>query len=676
MKAQDIDAAPAPRTIDILGLMTLIAAAMLFAALGWSRLGSIDLGYHIAYGRHFLDTGRIVEQDPFLYPGVALPFVNANWGSQIIMAAAERLGGAGGLIALRSILQVIVLLSIIAIVRRHAPGAHWSAWAIVLAIMAAYERLTLRPELFSYALMMALLVLLMRGISTWRGIVAIGLIQLAWVNCHSYFLVGLVLTGSMLIGQWITQRRTRAGEDAAISTNPARLLAIALAVQIAVCFVNPWLHRGAFFPFETLQYLRAARVMGGAEGWSGESAWSAISEFKSPFAFLSQPINLRTIHAYLVLLAVGLLGLPALLVRRQWGMVLAILILLAMSTQMRRNIAQFAMVAAPLLMIGLGGLTAWSPESLRAARQIRAVLCVVTLGLCAYWTFGIVEGRFYYKERRINRVFGTGYNDRVFAIDAATWIAERAEELKPNLYVNYFASSNTLPWLPPKFPIFVDTNTFAYHEDTLAMAYRLGLGQIDHTEFFDRFGVNVALLHCSSDTQMLVRRLAEDHTNWALVYFDRHTVIFVRRIVEHVKLILANRLGPASLDVRAWVDAIEGSPSQRALDIGIACGVPLSLGWHSKALELAGEATRLRPDYYEAWQYSAVCHGNTGNDAAKAGRYEESLEHYERALLCFEKVLTIVPDHQEALQYAKLTLDKMQQVEVRQAEKALVPDEP
>ena len=47
------------------------------------KVASLDVGYHVAYGRHFLDTGHIVELDPFLTPETARPFVNANWGSQV-----------------------------------------------------------------------------------------------------------------------------------------------------------------------------------------------------------------------------------------------------------------------------------------------------------------------------------------------------------------------------------------------------------------------------------------------------------------------------------------------------------------------------------------------------------------------------------------------------------------
>lgn len=665
-------AAISPQGRDVLGLSACAVVALLLVALSWFQLGSVDLGYHVAYGRHFLDTGKIVEVDPFLYPENARPFVNANWGSQVVMAIAERAAGASGLIVLRTLLLALIFTCVALLVRWRTDGLHWIAWAWVLAALAAYERFTLRPELFSYALMMLVLAVLVFGVASWREISALGLVQLAWVNAHSYFLIGLMLTGAFLLGQLWAMFRSRGRDEEIRATDRRRLrmLAIALGVQIVACCVNPWLHHGALFPIQTLGYLKSAGVMGGAEGWSGESAWSAISEFKSPFAFLDQPINQRTIHTYLVLLLVCVLGLVAMLVRGMPGPALAVLMLLVMSTQMRRNIAQFALVAAPFCMIAFAGLQAWSPEVQKAARRVRAALLLATILLSVFWIHGIVDGRFYFVERRINRVFGIGYNPRIFPVDAVNWLASQ-EAIQPNLYVNYFASSNTLPWLPPRFKLYVNTNTFAYREETLATAYRLGLGQEDHTQVFNRHHVNAALLHCGSDTQLLVRRLTVDQYEWALVYFDRHAVIFVRRIQEHVPLIRANMLTEADLDAKAWIEETRGSASQRAMDLAIAAGVPISLGWHRPAIVLCEEAVRLAPDYYEAWQYLAVCHGNLGNEAAKAERYDEAIAEYEKALECFGRVLEQVPEHPEAMNYAKITVAKIQEVQTRKSMPAL-----
>jgi len=730
---------------DWLGIAACVAVAGLILALSWFKLGSLDTGYHLAYGRHFLDSWEIVgrDPDPFLYPETAVPFVNANWGSQVVMALIERAVGPSGLIALRITLIAAIFTCIAlvlhfqtssrkpkteiratsyelrapqsSIVNHQSSISPWLAWTWLLAGITAYERFSMRPELFSYAAMSVMVVLLMRGQasrpqsrlvssrfrlssrSSCRGarstptIVAMGVLQLAWVNLHSYFLVGILLTAAWLVGHAIQRLLTRRNAErinnaeeprasacAAIQdSRRMRLLAIALVVQVAVCLVNPWHYRGAVFPLATLQFLHGEDVMAGSTGDPSTSAWSEISEFQSPFSFHGQHINARTIHAYYVLLAVAAVGLIAMLIQGRFGPAIVIIIFFVMSVQMRRNVALFAMIATPLAVGAVASAFPWSafdrPSSFWrfGVSALRRFLIAVTIGLAGWWIYGIADGRFYYVERRITREFGTGYSDRTFQRDAVQWLADQPG-LEPRLFVDYFSSSNTLQWLPPRFKLFVDTNTFAYEDDTLKTAFKLGLGQTDHNRFFDQYGVNIILLHCGPDTQMLVRRLAADDGKWALVYFDRHSVIFVRRIVKHVPVITADPLSGKDLDPNEWIAALSGPASRpvstnrlvssryyNALALGTWVNVPMSLGWSRPALVLLNEALELAPDYHEAWYYLGVCHGNLGNAAARTQAYNEAEQHWTSALACFQRVLDLMPDHQDAAKYLEATKQRL-----------------
>ncbi len=63
---------------DWLGIAACVAVGCFILAVSWFKLSSLDTGYHLAYGNHFLETGKIVEVDPYLYPETAVPFINAN----------------------------------------------------------------------------------------------------------------------------------------------------------------------------------------------------------------------------------------------------------------------------------------------------------------------------------------------------------------------------------------------------------------------------------------------------------------------------------------------------------------------------------------------------------------------------------------------------------------------
>ncbi|QDV91856.1 hypothetical protein RAS2_29630 [Phycisphaerae bacterium RAS2] len=621
-------------------VVAFVVVVGFIALLGWFKLGDLDSGYHLAYGRHFLDTGKIVTRDPFIVPANSQDFVNANWGAQVVMAWLERAAGPNGLIALRTVLLAVLFAGVTAIARTLTKSWHAVAWAALLAALGAYERFSMRPELFSHALLVTLVAVLVRGGSSRRLLIGLGAMQVLWVNLHSYFLVGPLVTAAMLAGAALRRWRRPA------ESSRAKFFATLLAVQLAACMVNPWHVRGALFPISTLRYLSQHDVMAAGPQEARASAWSEISEFHSPFKYIGQPINSRTINAYLLLLALAAVGVVLLVRRGRLGEAFVLILLAAMSIQMRRNIAPFALIAAPVAVTSLHASLSQRLHAMRhAARTLSVVAALLGVG---YWATSIVSGRFYYTERRITREFGGGYSDVTFPRDAVKWLADHPG-LQPNLFVDYFSSSNTLLWLPERFKLFVDTNTFAYPEPVLRAAFDVGLGKLDHKTFLDEHGINVVLLHAGPDTQPLIRKLAMDVNNWSPVYFDPYAVIYLRRIPEHEALIQANQPREDLLNPADWIARAQGGEYHRALTLGTMLNVPMTIGWWSAGLTLADEAIRLAPDYHEAWYHKAVAEGNLAKAAARRNDWMEMRRRVQRAVDSAETVLKFVPDHRGAV---------------------------
>ncbi|MCB9851696.1 MAG: hypothetical protein H6819_01270 [Phycisphaerales bacterium] len=650
--------------------LAVIFAGTLVVLLAWFRIGNLDLGYHIAYGRHFLNTGEIVgtQPDPFLYAETKQPFVNANWGSQVIFALVERAGGATGLFALRFGLIAIIFAAIghIAFRQTGSPVALAIAWLI--AAMAGYERFSLRPELFSYAILCIQLVVLVGGVRrVWHVAALVGL-QLLLVNLHSYYLLGVALTLC-----WVVEGLGAAGVrrwSASLYNKPAtdspRWVVVAFVLQAIACCCHPWHVRAAVFPLRTVRYLAESNSMGGGGAAEGAGSWSNISEFQSPFSFFAETINRYTIDAFVVLLVVAAIGLVACVLKRRWAFSLAIVGFFVVATQMRRNIAPFAFIAGPLAVVAITQLLRRGDSSKSPSRSRPAWLVLVPSVLLivatAWLIFLIGTGRMYYAERRITRQRGTGYSDVTFPRAAVEWFGAQPQ-LEPRLYVDYFASSNALLWLNEKQQLFVDTNTFAYADTTLAEAFKLGLAQIPHNAFFDRERVNVVMLHCGPDTQQLIANLVRDDFNWALVYFDKSVVIFVRRQVwAHTDVVMANAVSPQQLDVEAWIASASGSSCERALQLGTMANVPISLRWWGAGASLCRAAVELAPDYHEAWLQLGTCEGNLGNLAARSDDLTRARDHWRGALKCFKKVLEFDPDDATANALLQRTREQLKAI--------------
>ena len=644
-------------SLRLVHLLALLSSAILILALCWFKIANLDLGYHLAYGNHLLETGDIVgfEPDPFLRGETAIPFVNLNWGSQFIFALVERVGGVAGLFTLRLLLVGMALSAGALIVWRHSRSMALVAASMLLVAMTAYERFSLRPELFSYALLAWMLWRLDGGLHRRRDVVVLILMQLLLVNLHSYFLLGVALTLAFAVGRSLNRAWPTPGE-ATPKQNTAsmvKLYWLAMMLQIAICFVHPWHVHAVALPFQTVRYLSETGAMG-ATGDTARSSWAAISEFQSPFSFWGESINAVTISAYLLLLVLAGVACVLMLLRRQWARALVTVGIALVSFQMRRNIAPFAFLVGPLAVLALAQLaTTWTVRRKALANRMLSILTVTTaLALLV----SVASGGLYYFERRTTRKWGTGYSDLTFSAAAVGWLRAHST-VRPELYVDYFASSNALIDLPKQYSLFVDTNTFAYSDATLRQTQEIEQGRADANAFFDQHDVNVVLLRAGSNTQVLIRNMMRDRTNWALAYVDRAHVIFLRRGVQAHAEILVNEKAP-TLDA-AWarrqIAETTGPDYERALTLTTIANVPLSLGVDRAALPLIEEALRLVPGYAEAWRFTGVVHGNLGNAAARERDYDGAAKHWRLAIDAFERAVVLDPSDDDAATYLSNT---------------------
>jgi len=617
----------------------LIGGGAIVLLLSWCELASVDLGYHLAYGRHWLDTRQIVECDPFIFAARGYRFVNANWLGQVAMAMADRLGGATALVALRTLLIAAAFGGAAWIALRRGAGA---AAGIVLAMAAfgAYERFDLRPELFSYACLVGQLGLLVAGPRR-IGIAVSGAfaLQVLWVNAHSYFLVAPLVSGAWLAGEWL-RRLIRPGsvsEEGAIGRAGA-----ILAAQLLACFLNPWFAQGAVFPIRTLLFLRAQGVSAGGPAGGTGGPWSAISEFHSPWNYIGYAINGHTIEAWLVLLAVTGLGLAAAVAIGRWGDAAVIFLLALMSFSMRRNIALFAIGATPL---AIGAIVTFcrSRRGLRAlagAAAWSAALVVIAAAGWLGWT--LRSGEYYFREGRANRRFGHGWSAFAFPIEACGWLRDHAA-VGPRVLADFGSSSNAIPLLPEGWEVYADTNTFAYPPDVLASVQEISAGLRPCRPLLDDAGVNAVLVNAATSSKGLAERLAADR-EWEAVWFDRAFIVFVRRTPELAPLVEAGAVRPEQLDIEQWAAQAKRAGGNAGWSLAESAGVALALGWYEKAAGLLERATALEPRYGLAWMNLGTAYGQlamqAGRNGAAAGTMRARLE---QAKACFDRALRIDP---------------------------------
>src|SRR5512132_2945138 len=271
------EASPAGRdegpwlTVPRLWLVVLLGA---IGVMGLSRMPSaVDLAYHVKAGELMVAEHTLPRTDALAWTTAGRPWLDQNWGAQLLLYGIWRLGGFPLLTVVNALLAVASWGLVAAACRQRTSNLRVIAWAILVGYATAAATFSVRPQMFSLLLFAAELYLLEAARARPRIALAIPLLMPLWANLHGAFIVGIgLLAIEALAAAW---RRDRPGA--------VRYLLVTVA-SVAGLLVNPW----------------GVRVLGYALSVPANRVVSGmISEWG--------PTNVRELPGVLVLPAVGVL---------------------------------------------------------------------------------------------------------------------------------------------------------------------------------------------------------------------------------------------------------------------------------------------------------------------------------------------------------------------------------
>jgi hypothetical protein len=194
-----------------------------------STMNAIDLAYHIRAGELILTTHAIPHVDTFTFAMGGKPWLDQQWGAQLVLALGHRAGGWATL----SLLRALVIGGSFGLIYRacRLRGAVPSAASLLTlaGFVGSLQTLSMRPQLFAVPLFAATLLLVVDRHAHPRRLWWIPAIALAWANLHGSFVLAPLLVGLVFI------------EDAVRRDVPAakRLLLVGIAT-VAATTVTPF----------------------------------------------------------------------------------------------------------------------------------------------------------------------------------------------------------------------------------------------------------------------------------------------------------------------------------------------------------------------------------------------------------------------------------------------------
>lgn len=493
------------------------AVAMTSVIVGLHKLDDFDTWWHLAAGRWIAGHHAVPATDTLSHTVRDHAWINVQWLFDLSLYGAHQAGGP----ALLSVIGALTFLATVALLLALAArplGTGAGALLVLIAVLAAQERVTLRPELVSFLWLAGVLAVLDRGRrANGRGLWMLVPLMLLWANTHALFVIGAFAIVCAIVGDL---RR------------PSPALLAWGSAAVAAVVVNPYGVTGAWFPVKLL-----SRIDGSA------AVFQTVGEFGSPFAADATGTSILCFKVMLALAAIGVIGALLKNTRMDWGGLVFVAGLAWLAHDTRRNIALFSIGATPFV-------ATWWAAWWRA--RDRAWVPLVTISSAIITIVAVVTGALY-KQDNSPQQFGAGVVDGAFPVRAAAFAREA--RLPGRLY-NDMAAGGYLTWDDPIGDgVFIDGRLEVYDTafvtDYLTAVSSPTRWQADA----DRRGIQTVLLcHRFEHERTLAGRLFTSGA-WTLVYADEVAVIFVRTAGNVEALARAFRLRPAwEARTTAWLE--------------------------------------------------------------------------------------------------------------------------
>ena len=174
-------------------------------------LGETDTFWEIRTGLLTIQQGSIPTVDPFSWMIHGQPWTLNSWGFNVAIAAFYRLAGLPGVALACALLVAAVGAMVLLLAHRLSASPVVTATLLVLASPLLIGWLSARPQLVDYLGVLVLTMLmrsLVEGRASARGLLAMGVLTVVWVNLHAGVLLGVAIVAAITVMAF-ARRRTR-----------------------------------------------------------------------------------------------------------------------------------------------------------------------------------------------------------------------------------------------------------------------------------------------------------------------------------------------------------------------------------------------------------------------------------------------------------------------------------
>ena len=457
-----------------------------------------DTYWHLRAGEWMLSEGTILKVDPFSLTRLDSEWIYPGWLSQIAMISAYRMMGFPGLNLLTA-LVVTATFGFVWMTMREGPLLR--AFVLLLAATASAVYWSARPHIFTF---------LFTAVTLWamarfrrkgsRVIWVIPILTAVWANMHGGFVLPILLIGLEILASSIdillSKLRIATGLGDPSIRKLKVLIGVGLASVVAIA-LNPFGVNMLAYPFRTVS-------IGVLQDF--------IQEWQSP------NFHQIEVQPFLWLLLIVLFAMAISPKRPTSIELIHIGVFAYLGFLAARNIAIFALVAAPVLSRHLGAiLENWIPrrsEGKELSSRLTRPLNVFLLILIAFVAF--IKGAL---------PLSTQFNSDTIAdqMPAEAVLYLRENQPAGPLFNSYNWGGYVLWNLYPQYLSFVDGRTDLFDDAILEEYLDVWRGNRGWQEILSKWGIQTVLIETDSP---LARELL--HEGWMVLHEDDQATVFAR----------------------------------------------------------------------------------------------------------------------------------------------------
>ena len=504
-----------------------------------NKISDCDIWFHLSTGKYIIESHTIPRHDVFSFIASSHEWIDSQWLFQVILYAFYVIFGVNGPILLQLVVFVFAFILLYKIEYKKS-NYIVSAFFLLGAILIVNERFLIRPEMFTLLFIVIYFYILYQYKNSSRifYIFFLPFLQIVWTNTHGLFIIGVILVLIFLLGElidWKINLPLKWNQRYCPKEKRIFVLSLITVLVAIACFVNPYLIKGASYPF-----LLFTEIGPLANKWMKN-----VSELVSPFS--AGGINNQVVMLYKVFIVISAISFILNIRRLNITYLMIYGAFLYVSIMARRNIPLFIFIVLPITIYNINTFLSddfftnlkLTKMKYYTEKVLKPLLGVALIVIVIIYISAVISNRYYTPEFP-TKVFGFGIA-KLYPEKAIDFI--KISNIQGNM-LNNTEIGGYFSWkCYPDKKVFIDGRWEIYGRDFL-LSYNEWIDSPTlWSKYLDKYNINYILLtNKSPEGEVLLSRLCES-TNWSLVYIDNIAFVFVRNVEENKNIIEKYNIG-------------------------------------------------------------------------------------------------------------------------------------